>query len=180
MALKSPQKPLPAQTDEHGHDAWQQVTDIVGARFFTTTSAQKLDEFRRMVTGAALHGTEPSGPVREVLALLGDRWTTLLLQLLHYGPFRFSVLQRLVAASIRANISRRMLAHKLRALERDGFVSRTVTPSSPPQVEYALTEMGEKLWVLAANLVEWLTSHEAQIQDRRREFAEQGEKQPLW
>lgn len=157
---------------------WNEVLTILGDKFVADAQAERLNQFRGMVIGASINGKEARGPVREVLGLLGDRWSTFLLQLLHYGPFRFSTLQRLVGTIIDASISRRMLAHKLRALERNGLVSRTVTPTSPPQVEYALTAIGEELWVLAADMVEWLSVHVTEIEAARTAFALQEEKTP--
>ena len=60
--------------------------------------------------------------------------------LLGDGPVRFNELKRRVAG-----ISQRMLSLTLRNLERDGLVSRTVTPSVPVRVDYALTDLGRSL-----------------------------------
>ncbi len=75
--------------------------------------------------------------VSEMLARLGDKWTVLVIMVLGSGPLRFSELKRAVVG-----ISQRMLTLTLRALERDGLVQRTVHPTVPPSVEYALTELG--------------------------------------
>ncbi len=75
--------------------------------------------------------------VGEMLARLGDKWTVLVIMVLGSGPMRFSALKRAVVG-----ISQRMLTLTLRALERDGLVQRTVHPTVPPSVEYALTELG--------------------------------------
>ncbi|MGL4199217.1 MAG: winged helix-turn-helix transcriptional regulator, partial [Allorhizobium sp.] len=74
--------------------------------------------------------------VSEMLARLGDKWTVLVIMMLADGPQRFSDLKRSVVG-----ISQRMLTLTLRSLERDGIVERTVHPTVPPKVEYALTDL---------------------------------------
>ena len=99
------------------------------------------------------HTHESCTSVRSVLSRVGDKWSILVIMALSEGPKRFSELQRSTEG-----ISQRMLTLTLRGLERDGFVTRTVFPTIPPKVEYALTPMGESLrepvnalggWVLA-------------------------------
>ena len=77
-----------------------------------------------------------------ILSRIGDKWTVLVVNLLGQGPKRFSEIKREVGG-----ISQRMLTLTLRALERDGLVTRTVHPTVPPSVEYALTELGRSLRV---------------------------------
>ncbi|GAB2582350.1 helix-turn-helix domain-containing protein [Streptomyces capparidis] len=88
-------------------------------------------------------------PLREVLALIGDKWSAQVLVVLGEGPRRFTELERAVDG-----ISRRMLTLSLRSLERNGLVTRTVHPDAPPRVEYATTplidEIREPLEALAA------------------------------
>ncbi|NUR87011.1 MAG: helix-turn-helix transcriptional regulator, partial [Nonomuraea sp.] len=78
--------------------------------------------------------------LRDVLDRVGDKWSVLVMSLLGGGPKRYSELQRAIDG-----ISQRMLTLTLRSLERDGLVTRTVTPTSPPRVDYALTAVGETL-----------------------------------
>ena len=70
------------------------------------------------------------------------------------------------------DISQKMLATTLRALERDGFVSRRVLPTNPPQVEYALTELGQSLLVPVVALVEWTQANSERIEAARRAYAD--------
>jgi DNA-binding HxlR family transcriptional regulator len=71
---------------------------------------------------------------RRILARITDKWTVLLVvRVLGRGPRRFNALRREVG-----EISLKVLASTLRGLEEIGFVSRTVTLTKPPQVEYAL------------------------------------------
>ena len=73
-------------------------------------------------------------PFRNVLDQVGDKWSFLILAVLEEGPQRFNEIKRLVG-----DISHRVLTRKLRDLERDGYVLRTVHPVRPPKVEYELT-----------------------------------------
>src|SRR6185437_10167732 len=78
--------------------------------------------------------------VRSVLALVGDKWSILVVMALGERTKRFSELQRSIEG-----ISQRMLTLTLRSLERDGFIKRTVYPTIPPRVEYTLTPLGRSL-----------------------------------
>jgi DNA-binding HxlR family transcriptional regulator len=86
-----------------------------------------------------------------VLARICDKWALLVVRTLGRGPHRFNGLRRDVG-----EISQKMLAQALRELEENGFVTRTVTPVKPPQVEYALTELGESFLVPVRALAEWV------------------------
>jgi len=97
---------------------------------------------------------DPSNPVcrtiSTLLARIGDKWTVLVVTTLGEGPRRFNELRREIPS-----VSQRMLTLTLRNLERDGLVSRTVTASIPPRVDYALTEMGRSLLKPVNALAEW-------------------------
>ena len=75
-----------------------------------------------------------------VLTIVGDKWTVMIVMVLSERPRRFNDMKRTIGG-----ISQQMLTRTLKALERDGFVSRTVHPTVPPQVEYALTDLGYSL-----------------------------------
>ena len=105
---------------------------------------------------------DPQCPVRDVLDRIGDKWSTLILGTLATAPHRFSAVQRAVP-----DISKRMLAQTLRALERDGLIARTVFPTKPPSVEYRLTPLGTTILEPLAALVRWADrSHDAIRQAR--------------
>ncbi|MGY2052893.1 winged helix-turn-helix transcriptional regulator [Methylobacterium sp. JK268] len=106
-----------------------------------------------------------SCPVRDVLDRVGDKWSSLILIALAGGPQRFSALARAVP-----DISKRMLTQTLRDLERDGFVTRTVFPTKPPSVAYALAPLGESLLEPLAALVAWAETRHAAIRDARARF----------
>ncbi|WP_239987569.1 winged helix-turn-helix transcriptional regulator [Sphingosinithalassobacter portus] len=103
--------------------------------------------------------------MREVLARVGDKWSILIVMNLSDGPLRFSELQRTIDG-----ISQRMLTLTLRGLERDGFVSRTVYPTNPPKVEYALTPLGDSLRCPVNALGDWVQKNLAAIEESRRAF----------
>jgi DNA-binding HxlR family transcriptional regulator len=103
--------------------------------------------------------------VSEVLSRIGDKWSILIVMILASGPRRFNELKRLVDG-----ISQRMLTLTLRNLERDGLVTRTVTPSIPPRVDYALTPLGHSLRVPVSALGEWVITNIMTIKDARADF----------
>ena len=76
-------------------------------------------------------------PFRTVLDKMGDKWSFLIFAVLEDGPKRFNEIKRSIG-----DISQRVLTKSLRDLERDGYLSRTVYPESPPRVEYELTDLG--------------------------------------
>ena len=84
------------------------------------------------------------------------------------GPQRFNTLRRSLAG-----ISQRILTSTLRGLERDGIVTRTVFPTNPPMVEYALTVLGRSLLKPVAALAVWAQGHRAEIQAAREAYDQQ-------
>lgn len=113
-------------------------------------------------------------PVREVMARLGDNWSALILKILASGRFRHTTLKRLMGAySSERGISQRMLTLRLKELERNGFVSRTVRSEfNPPRVEYGLTPMGQALLVEFSKLHAWIEESKGAVEDARRAFNE--------
>lgn len=104
-------------------------------------------------------------PVRTVLDRLGDAWSVLVVLNLGAGPMRFNTLKRAVAG-----ISQRMLTVTLRSLERDGLVIRTVIPTTPPQVDYRLTELGVSLTGPISILNDWAITHRDEIAAARTTY----------
>ena len=109
--------------------------------------------------------TNHACPIRDVLDRIGDAWSLLVMLELGRGPCRFNALRRVVDG-----ISQRMLAVTLRQLERDGLVSRTVLPLSPPQVEYALTDLGGSLLDKVEALRAWAEASQPQVRSARAAF----------
>jgi DNA-binding HxlR family transcriptional regulator len=92
--------------------------------------------------------------VRSTLAMIGEKWSMQVLFELRNGPVRFNELRRILTP-----VTQRMLSSSLRALERDGLVTRTVHPTVPPQVEYALTPAGRDLNTAIHHVALWAETH---------------------
>jgi DNA-binding HxlR family transcriptional regulator len=104
--------------------------------------------------------------ISRLLARISDKWTLLVVRVLGRGPARFNALRRDVG-----EISQKMLASTLRELEENGFVSRTVTPVTPPQVEYALTDLGRDFLKPVQTLADWVIENSARMDAARARFA---------
>lgn len=102
---------------------------------------------------------------REVLGIVGDKWSLLVVRNLRDGPRRFTELKRGIDG-----ISQRMLTVTLRGLERDGILTRTVRNVMPPHVSYELTPMGTTLRRATAPLLEWSIEHLAHIDAARTAY----------
>jgi DNA-binding HxlR family transcriptional regulator len=111
--------------------------------------------------------------VREVLNRVGDKWSILVVDLLAEAPMRFSELRRSIEG-----ISQRMLTLSLRALERDGVVTRTVFPTVPPSVEYSLTPLGRTLLLSVCGLATWARNNREKIQTARERFDARAKPKP--
>src|ERR1700755_2637479 len=120
-------------------------------------------------TPGHLHVSDKCLAVHEVLSRVGDKWSVLVVSSLGDGPRRFNELRRLLGS-----ISQRMLTLTVRALERDGLVTRTVYPTIPPRVEYELTELGRSLLVPVKSLGDWALLNRPAIQAARQRFDAHG------
>ena len=105
--------------------------------------------------------------VAPVLNRVGDKWSMLIVMILSGGSKRFSELKREIDG-----ISQRMLTLSLRGLERDGLVTRTVTPTIPPRVDYELTELGISLRQPVKALGDWAIEHIGCIRAAQQRFDE--------
>lgn len=112
-----------------------------------------------------IHSTESCLPATEILSRIGDKWTVMVVMSLWRGSLRFTELKRGIDG-----ISQRMLTITLRGLERDGLVTRTVTPSIPPRVDYALTELGHSLCGPVIALGEWAFANRPAILEARERY----------
>ncbi|MFF3256083.1 winged helix-turn-helix transcriptional regulator [Actinacidiphila glaucinigra] len=115
----------------------------------TTTAAQRREAVRSSYN-AIIQGC----PTNLLLSRIGDKWAGLLLIALHDGPRRYSDLGRRIPA-----ISQKMLTQTLRSLERDGLVTRTVTPAVPVRVDYELTPLGSGLALVMLAVKDWAEEH---------------------
>jgi DNA-binding HxlR family transcriptional regulator len=123
----------------------------------TMTAAQRRERER-----VAYNAYIAECPSRQVLDALSDKWVTLVLTALAGGPQRYSELSRTIAG-----VSQKMLTQTLRTLERDGLVSRSVTPSVPVRVDYALTDLGETILPVVGAIKDWSEAHIDEIHAAR-------------
>ncbi len=114
---------------------------------------------------APRNATNHACPIRDVLDRIGDAWSVLVLMELSKGPCRFNALLRVVDG-----ISQRMLSVTLRTLERDGMITRRVLPLAPPQVEYALTDVGKSLNQSLTTLRDWAARHQPAVRTARAQY----------
>jgi DNA-binding HxlR family transcriptional regulator len=116
-------------------------------------------------TDVPYNANRPSCRVRDVLDRIGDKWSVLVLAVLSDGPLRYSDLRRSIEV-----ISQRMLTLTLRGLQRDGLLTRTVTPSTPPKVSYELTSIGHALAMQMTAVWQWSEQNRDYITDSRKRF----------
>ncbi|MEV0211314.1 helix-turn-helix domain-containing protein [Streptomyces sp. NPDC050788] len=126
----------------------------------TMTAAQKREQARSDYD-AFLRAC----PTNQLLDRLSDKWVSLVLAALSTGPMRYSDLSRKIAG-----VSPKMLTQTLRALERDGLVTRTVTPSVPVRVDYELTELGGSLAQLMTAVKTWAETHFDEVHAAREQY----------
>lgn len=89
-------------------------------------------------------------PVETAMLLISNKWKIFVIRELLDGTKRFNELRRGIAA-----VSQKVLTQNLRAMERDGLVSRKVFAEVPPRVEYRLTDLGETLRPVVKVLGDW-------------------------
>lgn len=114
--------------------------------------------------------TETCKRVSQMLARIGDKWTLLVVRELGCGPRRFNAMRRGIG-----DISQKMLASTLRDLEETGFVTRTVIPLKPPQVEYELTDLGREFLKPVNQLADWIVANWQRIDNARIAYASRRE-----
>ncbi|MCB0683556.1 MAG: helix-turn-helix transcriptional regulator [Saprospiraceae bacterium] len=102
-------------------------------------------EYKFIVGGAEFHCA-----LDITAAFIGGKWKTVVLWYLRKEKKRFSELKELIP-----DITDKMLSLQLRALEKDGFVKRTVYPEVPPRVEYEMTAEGRSLLPLLEAMAAW-------------------------
>ena len=126
----------------------------------TTTAAQKREQ-ARVAYDAFLRAC----PTNQLLDRLSDKWVSLVVAALSTGPMRYSDLSRKIAG-----VSPKMLTQTLRSLERDGILTRTVTPSVPVRVDYELTELGGSLAQLLTAVKTWAETHFDEVHEARERY----------
>jgi DNA-binding HxlR family transcriptional regulator len=117
-------------------------------------------------------GPSECGAVDQVVALLGEKWTLLILgALTRAQTLRYNDLQRAVRG-----ISQRMLTLRLKALEENGLVKRTVFPTVPPRVDYELTPLGRTLVGPVKELLRWVIDKRGAMAESKRAYANASKK----
>ena len=112
-------------------------------------------------------------PSHKMLERISGKWVTLVLSALGSGPdcageprpMRYSELNRVLAG-----VSQKMLTQTLRSLERDGLISRTVTPTVPVTVSYELTDLGLSLHQMMRGLKRWAEVHMDEVSAHRAAY----------
>lgn len=104
-------------------------------------------------------------PSRAALDRIADKWTVLIIVALTDGPLRYGQLRQSLEG-----VSEKMLTQTLRSLERDGLVRRTVHTTTPPSVEYALTELGRTLQAPLNAVRDWAERHINEVESARLEY----------
>jgi len=108
---------------------------------------------------------EADCPMLLLLDRVANKWAVLVVAALWKGPLRFNELKRAVGG-----ISQKMLSQTVRGLERDGLISRTVTPTAPVTVEYAITPVGETLARTMDALRIWSADYIGEVTAAREAF----------
>jgi DNA-binding HxlR family transcriptional regulator len=139
----------------------------------TTTAAQW-----RVQAKADYDAFLASCPSRQLLDRISDKWVALILAALgsdgprpatdcvgEPGPMRYSELSRRLAG-----VSQKMLTQTLRSLERDGLITRTVTPTVPVTVTYQLTDLGLSLQRVMRGIKEWAETHMDEVLANREKY----------
>jgi DNA-binding HxlR family transcriptional regulator len=105
---------------------------------------------------------DQTSDVRQILDLIADKWTALVILALSRGTHRYSELHRTIGG-----VSQKMLTQTLRSLEASGLIDRKVYPTVPPMVEYSLTPLGETLVKPLKTLCEWASEHMDEVEKAR-------------
>ena len=107
-------------------------------------------------------------PSRQLLDRISDKWVALILAALGTDEphsMRYSELSRRLAG-----VSQKMLTQTLRSLERDGLLTRTVTPTVPVTVTYELTDLGLSLHRVMGGIKQWAEAHMDEVLVHREEY----------
>jgi DNA-binding HxlR family transcriptional regulator len=104
-------------------------------------------------------------PSRELLARMADKWATMVVVALDGKPYRFGELKRLLQG-----VSQKMLTQTLRNLERDGFVTRTVSLEKPLRVTYQASPLGKELASVLEPLISWAEESLKEVIERREQY----------
>ncbi|HSW37640.1 MAG TPA: helix-turn-helix domain-containing protein [Candidatus Saccharimonadales bacterium] len=114
---------------------------------------------KRTAVSGAPHQSRPTGVgvlethegcIASAMAIIGNKWTALILRDLFEGPRRFGELEKSVG-----NINPRTLSQRLDNLESHGIITKQSFHEVPPRTEYALTKKGQDLLPLLKQMADW-------------------------
>src|SRR3954453_17089325 len=108
---------------------------------------------------------DADSPTGILVDRIADKWTLMIHGTLEAGPMRFSDLRDALGG-----ISPKVLTQALRALERDGLISRRAYKQVPPNVEYSLTELGGSLCTPVKELRAWAETNIGEIRAARERY----------
>ncbi|MGW7454169.1 winged helix-turn-helix transcriptional regulator [Streptomyces sp. NPDC054787] len=131
----------------------------------TSTAAARREDAR-----AAYDAFLKECPTSQLLARISDKWVGLIVSALGQAEdrtMRYSDLGRRIPG-----VSQKMLTQTLRTLERDGLVTRTVTPTVPVRVDYRLTDLGSSLGCLLSSVKLWAENHFDEVSAHRQSYDE--------
>ena len=134
----------------------------------TRTAAQRREQ-ARVEYDAFLK----SCPTNQLLDRISDKWVSLVVSALAPSPLRYSDLGRKIAG-----VSPKMLTQTQRSLERDGLLTRTVTPSVTVRVDYELTALGQNLAQLLTAVKHWAETHFDEVHRARERYDAEGPETP--
>lgn len=100
----------------------------------------------------------PECPVATTVNLIGNKWKLLILRNILPGPKRFGELLKGLEG-----INPKVLTENLKQMEADGLLVRTVYEEAPPKVEYRLSELGESMRPIIAQLEQWGRQYKAMM-----------------
>lgn len=127
------------------------------------TSAKKL---KKLFGHVDLRNTNLACPIRDIISMVSDKWCTLIIMNLGYYPIlRFNELKKKVYG-----ISNKVLSERLKKLEGDGYLKRTMYPEVPIRVEYELTDFGFSYLEKLIELTEWAEKYKECVLSNRTNF----------
>jgi DNA-binding HxlR family transcriptional regulator len=107
-------------------------------------------------------------PTQQILDIIADKWSVLVLYCLAYGDKRYTQIQRQIEG-----ISQKVLSQTLRNLERHGLIERKASQETPSSTDYSLTLLGQTLLDPLLELAAWSRVHFAEVAASRDRFDRQ-------
>ncbi len=135
----------------------------------TITEHQKVNakkKLKKMFGHVNLRDMTMACPIRDVMAMATDKWSILIIMHLGYYPIlRFNELKKKVYG-----ISNKVLSERLKQLEGDGYLVRTMYPEVPVRVEYELSDFGHSYLQKLIELTEWAQTYKDCVLANRTQY----------